>query len=319
MASTTSASRLQTFTEEWLPGWDGLNFYTRTYTPADGAPRAVVLFVHGFAEYIGRYEWAHGVYATRGIAVVAFDQRGFGLTAMGDSAHVSKASKYGKTSWRNQFADIDWWLRHVRDRFPGVPVFLMGHSMGGGLSLGFATRTSPPPAPDGVAHLSGVIASSPLILLTHPSSRILRFLGWLASFVLPSFVIPAPVNPDHLSHDLAINAANAKDPLCPQSGSVKGVNDMLNGGEELFRNSYKNWPKELPLYMVHGTGDEVTSCKASEEFCEKVVADDKTFVPVEGGFHELANETPGGMKDRYVDGCIAWILEHVETTPLTQL
>lgn len=129
-SSSSSAPALsQAYTEAWLPGWDGLNFYTRTYTPSTGAPRAALLFVHGFAEYIGRYEWAHGVYAARGVAVFTFDQRGFGLTAMGDRAHVSKESKYGKTSWDAQFRDIEWWLKYVRDQFPGVPVFLMGHSM----------------------------------------------------------------------------------------------------------------------------------------------------------------------------------------------
>lgn len=64
------------------------------------------------------------------------------------------------------------------------------------MSLGFATREDAPPAKESVALLSGVIASSPLLTLTHPSSKILRFLGWLVSVVVPSLVIPAPVNPD---------------------------------------------------------------------------------------------------------------------------
>ena len=121
------------YVEAWLPGWDGLNFYTRTYTPsADvGPPRAALLFVHGFAEYIGRYTWAHEFFAERGIAVFSFDQRGFGLTALADRAvaPVSATSQYGKTSWKEQLSDIEWWLRHVKDQFPGVPTFLMGHSM----------------------------------------------------------------------------------------------------------------------------------------------------------------------------------------------
>ena len=126
----TTAQPPDAFTEDWLPGWDGLNFYTRTYLPADRpTPRAALLFVHGFAEHIGRYAWAHGAAAARGVAVFAFDGRGFGQTALGERARVSRASRYGKTSWAEQLRDIEWWARHVRERFPGVPVFLMGHSM----------------------------------------------------------------------------------------------------------------------------------------------------------------------------------------------
>ena len=74
-ASSTSA---HSYTEAWLPGHDGLQFYTRTYAAA--SPRAVLLFVHGYIEHCARYEWAHGVYAPRGITVFAYGQRGFGRT-----------------------------------------------------------------------------------------------------------------------------------------------------------------------------------------------------------------------------------------------
>lgn len=114
------------YTEAWLPGYDGLQFYTRTY--AAPTPRAVLLFVHGFTEHIGRYEWAHGVYAWRSVTVFAYDQRGFGRTAL-DGAHRSKQSAYGKTSWREQLADIEWWVKHLKKEHPNVPLFLMGHSM----------------------------------------------------------------------------------------------------------------------------------------------------------------------------------------------
>ncbi len=52
---TTSTPASSTFTEEWLPGPEDTQFYTRTYA-AVSPPCAVVLFVHGFAEYVARYE-----------------------------------------------------------------------------------------------------------------------------------------------------------------------------------------------------------------------------------------------------------------------
>ncbi len=115
------------FKDDWLPGPDGTQFYTRTYAAVSSA-RAVVVFVHGFSGHCARYEWMHGVYATRGITVFAFDQRGFGRTALDAEAKTGK-SFYGKTSWREQLDDIDWWVKHVKDQYPALPVFLMGHSM----------------------------------------------------------------------------------------------------------------------------------------------------------------------------------------------
>ena len=116
------------FTEAWLPGPDGTQFYTRTYPSVPNPPRAVLVFVHGFAEHAGRYVWAHGEYAARGVTVFAYDQRGFGRTAL-DKAHKSAGSGYGRTSARAQLGDIEWWVRHVKREYADVPVFLMGHSM----------------------------------------------------------------------------------------------------------------------------------------------------------------------------------------------
>ncbi|CDO74696.1 hypothetical protein BN946_scf184847.g4 [Trametes cinnabarina] len=303
-----SVSTKPVYTEAWLPGYDGSQFYTRTYSAPNA--RAVLLFVHGFAEHIARYEWAHGVYASRSITVFAYDQRGFGRTAL-DKERKSKQSAWGKTSWRDQFADIEWWVQRLRSEYPGLPLFLMGHSMGGGLALAFATRPSPPPAQETVKLLSGVIATSPLLLQTYPAPKLLRYIGGKASALLPNLLVDAPVAVEDLSHDPAAHAAAADDPLMMQKGSLKGLNDMLSGGEQLLWNDYKNWPRSLPLLIVHGTADRVTSCKAAEEFFNKVEAADKELKLFPDGFHELVHE-PDGVKEKFVDECISWVLKHVE-------
>ncbi|OSC97319.1 lysophospholipase [Trametes coccinea BRFM310] len=277
--SNTLSTTTPAYTEAWLPGPDGLQFYTRTYRPPAGTPAcAALLFVHGFAEHVARYEWAHGVWAARGVAVFAYDQRGFGRTAL-DKERKSRESAWGRTGWREQVRDIEWWLGRMREEFPGLPLFLMGHSMGGGLALAFATRPSPPPAPESVQMLAGVIASSPLLLQTHPAPKILRYIGGKASSLLPHLLIDAPVPVEHLSHDPQAQKAAANDPLMLQKGSLRGLSDMLGGGEQLLWNDYKNWPQNLPLLIVHGTADRVTSYKASEEFYNKVDAADKELKP----------------------------------------
>ncbi|TBU27904.1 lysophospholipase [Dichomitus squalens] len=306
----TSTSESSTFTEEWLLGPEDTHFYTRTYTAS--SPRAVVLFIHGFAEYVGRYEWAHGIYSSRGITVFAFDQRGFGRTGM-DEENRSPGSTYCKTTFREQFADIDWALKLVHKRFPKLPIFLMGHSMGGGLSLGFPTRTSPPPTQESISLLSGVVATSPLLVQPSPVPRPVRFVARMVGKLFPLMLVAAPVNSDALTHDRMVNEAAEKDPMCPKTVSLKALDEVLGGCEQVLRKDYTHWPKNLPLLLVHGTADKMTSYAASQEFFAKVDAQDKESKAFEDGYHELVHE-PDGVKEKFVDECITWILAHSKHT-----
>jgi pimeloyl-ACP methyl ester carboxylesterase len=118
------------YSEAWLAGPSSTQFYTRTYTPVSlDSTKAAIVFVHGFAEHIGRYTHFHPLLSTRGIAVFTYDQRGFGLTAQDTKGNKSKSSTYGKTCWKDQLADIEWAVEHTRKLFQDKPVFLMGHSM----------------------------------------------------------------------------------------------------------------------------------------------------------------------------------------------
>src|ERR1700722_2555154 len=177
------STKSESFTEAWVAGPLSTQIYTRTYAAASSPPRACIVFVHGFIEHIGRYEHVHTAWAAHGIPVCAFDQRGFGRTAL-DAAHKSTDSAYGKTNCELQMEDVQWalgWAKGVVGE--GVPLFWMGHSMvrfscffslgvvlkgvsffltlqGGGIVLAFATRMTPPPDKKTVSLLAGVIATS---------------------------------------------------------------------------------------------------------------------------------------------------------------
>ena len=114
------------FEENWLAGPAGTKFYTRIYK-AD-QPKALLVFVHGFAGHVGLFDHVHVKYPEKGISVFTYDARGFGRTAL-DAANKSKDSSYGKTSWKEQFGDLEWAIGHAREEVPDVPIFLMGQSM----------------------------------------------------------------------------------------------------------------------------------------------------------------------------------------------
>lgn len=120
----------QAYTEAWITdGPQTTAFYTRTYNISDDAkPKAHLVFVHGFIEHIERYHAVFSRWARNGISVFAYDQRGFGRTAI--ETEKSPSSSYGKTSWKDQMEDISFFIIRERLRLgTGVPIFLMGHSM----------------------------------------------------------------------------------------------------------------------------------------------------------------------------------------------
>ncbi|BGP56809.1 hypothetical protein JCM8202v2_004440 [Rhodotorula sphaerocarpa] len=293
---------------EDLVGPEQARFFTKHWTPAEGtAVRGAVLFVHGFIERIERYDHVFPKYAEQGIAVFAYDQRGFGRTATYTDKHTQ-----GVTSWPQQFADIDFFLSHVLKLYSNVPVYLYGHSMGGALVLAYCTRT---PAYENVNRLAGVISSSPLLR----QAKDVRAPAWmvragsLVGKLSGTMPIKATVKPEHTCRDPVIQKAYANDPLCKQVGTFRGVGDMLLGGQEVVDRDYVRFPHAMPLLVVHGEGDLVTDAGSSAEFVEKVTKEgvkDATYKGFPGFFHEMHNE-PGGDKWVEINYIINWVSSHL--------
>ena len=121
----------QLYGELWLDGPSNTKFYTRVYTPPQSIPtRAVLVYVHGYCDQISGqyYTEDHTTMAQRGIAVLTYDQRGFGKTALGEGR--SSSSKYGHTGGaKDRLRDVEWAAQEASSRFKNSPLFLMGFSM----------------------------------------------------------------------------------------------------------------------------------------------------------------------------------------------
>lgn len=120
MTSTSTA-----YTETYIPGPQNTLFYTRLYPSP--STKALIIGIHGFNDHIGRFTHVHTPLARAGLAVFAFDQRGFGQTVQ--KAENGAGRKYAWTSWREQMEDLEWAVAEGRKACAGVPVFLYGHSM----------------------------------------------------------------------------------------------------------------------------------------------------------------------------------------------
>ena len=113
------------YIESWLPGPDRLLFYTLTYKAS--SPKAILLFVHGFADHVSRYGEVHFRFVTRGVTVFAYDLRGFGRTAL-DPSQAGAGISCGKISRALELEDVEWWVHYLAKEYPGLPLFLIGYS-----------------------------------------------------------------------------------------------------------------------------------------------------------------------------------------------
>ncbi|CAG8534727.1 7127_t:CDS:2 [Paraglomus occultum] len=280
--------------EAWITTTDGKEIFTKKWKPANDSPVATVVFCHGFGEHINRYCHVFEKFAEAGIEVYSYDQRGFGETG-------KKNHDLGVTGgWRVSCSDITDALR--KQRRSGIPQFLMGHSMGGGLVLHYATLG------EERNNISGVIACSPW-LDQPPAIRAKwyqRWMGDLGSMVMPNMTITLHVDPKGISHDPAEVKKYENDPLNTGKLAISQLMEILHCGQKIRDTDYVNLTQ--PLLMAHGTTDPVTCFSASKELFEKAPSTDKMFKPWDELYHELHNEY---QKDEIIQSYIDWILKRV--------
>ncbi|KAI9609375.1 hypothetical protein H4Q26_007329 [Puccinia striiformis f. sp. tritici PST-130] len=307
LVARSESGKMSSFTAqtEWEEGPGGCSFFTKRWTPGGKESIAKLIFLHGFMEHISRYDHVFSRYAEAGIEVFAFDQRGFGETA-------ARTKTQGQTSWPAGLKDADFFVTReaAADRCNGRKVFLMGHSMGGGLAFAYTTRSPPL---QGLALITGglvlsspLIAQSPGVATAGPLIRLGSFVG----AILPKLTVHVGVSAKDICRDPVIQERYSHDPLCAPIGTFKGVGDMILGGQQLLSYDYKQYSSSLPLLAVHGTGDKVTWHDATQKLVEKTSADDKTFKDFEGYYHEMHNE-PGDDKIKEMDFIIQWVTSHL--------
>ncbi|PWZ03772.1 alpha/beta-hydrolase [Testicularia cyperi] len=297
-------------------------FYPTSASQEDQAtneiqPKSCTIFVHGFVEYVDRYRNVFRLWPSKGHEIVGFDQRGWGETM---NATANPVKSYGNTTWPQQFQDLETVIRHTRKRLDAkwganaVPIFLLGHSMGGGIVTAFNTRSpawiqqngGKGPSQEAKDMVAGVVACAPWLILTKPPPW---FVVWGATKLL-SLVPEMPWSVDligkNISRDPVVAHNFENDSFQTKKVYLKAIQGPLQGGIDIVNNAYKQWPESKPLLVLHGTADLVTSHKGSETFVERVQAKDKTLKLFDGYYHDLLNE-PGEDKVVVAEYVIDWI------------
>lgn len=268
---------------------DGHPVYMKKWTPATTAPLAKLVFIHGYDDHVNRYFELFPTLASRGIAVTAWDQRGWGRT-------VKKTSDRGLTGPTTLvLADIAHVVKSELEdaEATSTPLFVMGHSMGGAEALTFASE---PAYADLAPRIRGWLLESPHVELAPGSqpSSLKIMAGRLAGRLLPKFQLTNKLKAEELTRDPEVVKSIGEDPLLWSTGTLEGLAGLLDRAADLAGGKRKLNPGVKSLWLAHGTGDGGTSYPASKKWFEASTSDvpDKEHKIYEGWQHQLHADLP---------------------------
>jgi alpha-beta hydrolase superfamily lysophospholipase len=261
---------------------DGTRLFYRWHPVADA--RASVVLVHGFAEHSGRYAWVMDRLNEAGFNAMAYDYRGHGH-AEGSRVYIDRFSEY--------VDDARSALDFVEDRARKVPLFLLGHSQGGLISLiTLLTQQQ---------RLRGCVLSSPALGIAVPVPAWKDALGKVMARVLPSLAIPSGIDPNHLCRDTQIVADYLADPLVPSFARARWYVAFTEAQVEMERRAPE---VTIPMLVLQGADDQIADPLATERVAGRLGAQDVTFQSLAGLRHEIFNEPE---RAEVLDDVVAWL------------
>nr|WP_230202566.1 alpha/beta hydrolase [Paenibacillus ihumii] len=279
-------------------------------------PRGVLQIAHGMAETAKRYERLADILTTRGWIVLGGDHRGHGRTAKSDT----ELGCIGKGGFGGMVRDMSELSRIIRGRYPDLPLFLLGHSMGSFLTQKMM-YTAPEP-------YSGFILSGtngPRSMLAF-GERLARLQCLMQGERHPSLMLNAlvfgsynkrflpPRTPfDWLSRDEAEVDKYVNDPHCGflcSAGFFQGFFSLLQEIHQPKR--MREIPKNKPIYIFGGDEDPVglrgDGVKKLAALYNLLLIRDVEVKLYPGGRHEMLNET---NRDEVMRDLADWLERHV--------
>lgn len=283
-----------------FPSCDGMHqIRARLWLPQQ-PPRGVVQIVHGVAEHMGRYEDTARYLTEHGFAVCGEDHLGHGLTAEGGTFGY-----FGpKNGWDTVVQDVHQLRQRMGERFPGLPYFILGHSMGSFLTRTYLIRW-PGTVTGAVLSGTGQEAGALVAFGQRLSALLCRIKG--PDYVSPLVYQlslgnydrafrPNRTDSDWLSRDQDSVDAFLADPLCGFQPTVGMFRDMLGGiryiGDPV---NAVRMDQYTPVLFLSGDHDPVGSMGRGVRRVEKLFREagcrDVTVKLYPGARHEILNET----------------------------
>jgi alpha-beta hydrolase superfamily lysophospholipase len=271
--------------EDWLGALDGRRLFWQAWLPDQEATRGVAVVVHGVAEHGGRYDFVGQRLAAAGVAVYALDHRGHGRSD-GPRAFFERLDLL--------VDDLRVFVARIVAPHAPAPPFLIGHSLGGAVSISYALRHP--------ASIAGLVLSGPAVA-TEAVSPAMLTISRIMSAALPRLPV-FKLDERLISRDDRVVQAYREDPLV-YSGKLPARTLW-----QILR-SMRTLPQQvgelrMPLLLLHGGEDQLCPPSGSQMIYERAGAADRTLKLYPGLYHEIFNEPE---REAVVGDVIEWLAE----------
>lgn len=264
---------------------DGVRLPMRAWLPT-GAPKAVILALHGMNDYSNFFDEPGHSLADKGIAAYAYDQRGFG-----QGPHPRYWS-----STEAMAADLRTAAALVAARHPGVPLYLLGESMGGAVVM-LASAGTPPP------NVQGIILSAPAVWGRSSMGVFQRAALWLAYQMAPGWELTGRGLNITPSDNVAMLRKLSADPLVIKATRV----DAIKGVVDLMDEANRAAPAvRVPALVLYGEKDEIIPADPTWAMIETLpdTAGKQRVAYYAKGYHMLLRDLQAEV---VLDDIAAWI------------
>lgn len=246
----------------------GLSLYYHGWEAEDA--RAAILLVHGLAEHGGRYADLGRRMASYGLSVYALDLRGHGLSD-GRRGHVER--------FELLLQDVDRFRREIEGITDDVPMFILGHSMGGLIAARYIEEYEP--------RFRGAIITSPWLAtgMGIPQWKIVA--AGALNKVMPALPLDAGINEEFLSHDPVVVARYRDDPLVHGKITPRLFAEASMAMGLVMQRSERI---RIPILFLLAGDDRIVDTKKSEAFARSLKISDVTIRVLPDYYHEVLND-----------------------------
>jgi alpha-beta hydrolase superfamily lysophospholipase len=262
---------------------DGLQLPLRRWESEK--PRAVIVALHGMSDYSNAFEMPAAWWATQGITTYAYDQRSFGQSP-------NSGIWPGGEAMRRDLADC---IDAVKARHPGVPIFALGESMGGAVTLSAMAENILPP-------VDGVILVAPAVWSRSDMPWLYRAALWLTARVAPSMTLTGKGLKIWPSDNIEMLKKLSKDPLFQKKTRADAVWGLVNLMDE-GRNAPEKIKNPPPILLLYGANDQIIPRKPTEAVIKELGSKAEVkFYPK--GYHMLLRDLEGPAIWKDVQGWV---------------
>jgi lysophospholipase len=237
---------------------------------AEGEAKAVIVIVHGAMEHHRRYGWLIEMWRTSGFHVIMADLPGQGMTTRSRRGHIDSFDEY-------IFEVKDWVQAAYRY---DLPVFLLGHSMGGLIAIRLLQEER--------LNIAGVILSSPCLGLVHTPSKILNSLSYGLNIIFPSLKMNSGLTVQMATRNEAVWEADSSDTLYITKVSVRWYRELAVAIKQAFINMERT--QDVPMLVMQAGDDKIVNKVTVKEWFNHVPLSEKRFKEWPKCYHEIFNE-----------------------------